>query len=155
MDEQIIIAGEFKYVDPTTGEVWHLTWASPDEAKAAWEQLTALQKNTDRAVKTIKKQFEDYLSQTDREDMHFNDGETVRRVGRATRKYSKLILREYLNEDEMDLVTAPVNTLVKDMILDKTNRGELEPGAFRQIEDTADISYSYSMQIVKTNRSTK
>ena len=145
------LEGKFSYVDPTTGEQWLIEWKNSEEAKAAWQQLSALKKNVERAEKTIKSQFEEWLLAHDVEHTNFSDGESVKRMATARLKYQKATLRKYLDEEEMDLVTEPVNTLVKNLFIEKAGRGELPEGAFKDVEDNADSSVSYSVRIVKSN----
>lgn len=127
-------------VDTLTGEVTDFKWSTPLEMKNIYLQINNQIAAFERAKKKVAAHMDAFLGDQDRHD--FGDGYELMRISRATRKYPREVVAQYLDEDQLALVTDVSGTKLKDLIKKLAAENQLQPGTWKAIEEKAEITMS-------------
>lgn len=127
-----------KVINKLTGEVYEHKLATIEDAEQAYLILSGME----GAVKRAKIKVVAFLDKEmgDEEKWDFGDGYIATRVSGFRRKYQKPIVAQYLNEDQLDLVTDINGTKLKDLIKNLVEEKKLPVGAWKDIEAKAEIT---------------
>jgi len=132
-DQQLV-----KVVNKLTGEVYEIKLTNIQEAEEAYLMLQGMEGAIKRAkIKVLA--FLD-LQMGSEEKWDFGDGYQATRVSGYRRKYQKPIVAQYLDPDQLDLVTEINGTKLKDLVKDLVAENKLPSGAWKDIEAKAEIT---------------
>lgn len=129
--------GTVKIVNKTTGEILEFAWETLQELKTVYLQLSSLES----VIKGSKKKMRNVLDKAlgEEEKYDFGDGYTLIRVAPQMKEYPTYIVAKYLDADQLDLVTKIDNKKLEEIIKELVESNSLEPGAWQDIQDNAEI----------------
>ncbi len=139
--------GKVTVTDTITGEIRDFEYTTVADLKDRWLEIDALAKAVDRAQKKLKAELEFALG--DDEVIDFPDGYKLKRQYRTTYTYDKGVVANYLDEDALDVVTKIDGTALKALVKEMVDRGDIMPGAWKDIESSATGKTSSFVQVVK------
>jgi len=131
---------KFDVTNKKTGEVRTIEWSNPQEMKAAYISLSEEIKTLEWAKQRVSEAMDRFLG--DQEMYDFGDGYELKRISRASKRYPKEVVGEYLDADQLDLVTEVSGTKLKSLIKQLAEENQLQPGTWKAIESRAEITMS-------------
>lgn len=138
---------QVQVVNTFTGEVFNFEWESREQLKDVHIQLEALYKAIERAMKKTKAQLEAELG--DNEQLEFMDGTQLKRFYRNTVTFRKEVVASYLDGDQLDVVTKVDNAALKTLVKELVQEGQLEKGAWDDMEKNADVKSTPYVRVIK------
>ena len=125
-------------INHLTGEVTDIEVKSAEQAKNLYVELSASATAIAKAKDSLKNYLDDFLGQDDKHQ--FIDGKILRRVQRSRMSYRVEQLREFLDEDQIEVVLKVDTKAADQLIGEMQERGELPPGTLKNIRENADIA---------------
>ena len=127
-----------RIVNHLTGDVTDIEVKSAEQAKNLYVELSASATAIAKAKDSLKNYLDDFLGQDDK--YQFIDGKILRRVQRSRVSYRVEQLREFLDEDQIEVVLKVDTKAADQLIGEMQERGELPPGTLKNIRENADIA---------------
>ena len=127
-----------RIVNHLTGDVTDIEVKSAEQAKNLYVELSASATAIAKAKDSLKNYLDDFLGQDDK--YQFIDGKILRRVQRSRMSYRVEQLREFLDEDQIEVVLKVDTKAADQLIGEMQERGELPPGTLKNIRENADIA---------------
>lgn len=124
-----------KVMNNLTGEVIEIEISSAVRAAEVLTELKSSKQAIDKALRQINARLDGYLGQDDQTQLA--NGMIVKRVQRARSEWNLEVLKEYLDEDQLSLVTTIKKTEAKAMLKDLVEHGHVKPDVFKVLDETA------------------
>ena len=125
-------------VDTLTGEVRKFTWKTPLDMKNVYLQINAEINALERAKAKVAARMDLFLGDEDRHD--FGDGYELVRVQGVRKRYLREVVAEFLDEDQLSLVTEVNGTKLKALLKSLVEENQLKPGTWQAIESRAEVT---------------
>lgn len=132
-------------VNKLTGEIFEYKYRNIEEAEAAYLEVKAMSDALDRA----KKKLNDYIAGQVEDRHQFDNGYTGRWISGQRRRYLPEIVRKYLDEDQLDIVTEINGTKLKKLFGQFVEDGVDIPGAWQNIEANAEVTLIKAYFVIK------
>lgn len=124
-------------VNTNTGEVSEYEWTNTTEMRSVYQQIKAQIDALERAKRKVADKMDEFLGKEDRFD--FGDGFELVRIHSAIKEYPVGVVRQYLDEDQLDLVLRVDGKKLKDLLADLVKQNAAPPGAWKDIEAHAEV----------------
>lgn len=128
---------KIKVLNSLTGEISEMNVESATRAAELLVEFKASYKAIEHAIKTIQNHLDLWLGIDN--ELHLANGMRVKRIQRERREWVFDELRKYLDEDQVSLVTSIKKTEAKNMLAELIERGHVDPGAIKHMDETADV----------------
>lgn len=121
-----------------TGEVMEFAWGDdPIEMRQVYQQINATIKALQYAKEKVASKMDEFLGDEDKFD--FGDGFELMRIHSVNKEYPLAVVREYLDEDQIDLVLRVDGRKLKELMASLVKENAAPGGAWKEIEARADI----------------
>lgn len=142
------VTNSLQVVNTLTGEITQLDYKNIFELKNAMLEIDAWKKAIEKAERQLKADLE--YAMGDDEVVEFPDGYRAKRYYNTRYEYKKEIVAKYLDADQLDLVTKIDGVALKSLVKDMSDDHSIEPGAWADIEASADRKNSSYIRIIKS-----
>lgn len=133
------------FIDKLTGETVDLTYTTIEEAEQLYLQIASMYKALERA----KGKLTEFIGKEVEDEYEFGDSSTGKWVQGSRKKYRMEDVRKYLDEDQIALVTDINSTKLKDFFSQLLDDGKGIPGAWKDIDTNADVTYTKKYFLIK------
>lgn len=134
-DQDKDLTFDIKVINNLTGEVSTIKVGSATKAAEVRQELKASEAAIKKALKQIDAHLDNWLG--DDQESPLPNGMVIKRVHRYRTEWSYEILRKYLDEDQITLVTTVKKTQAKEMLSELVAAGHIDNGVFKDLEENA------------------
>jgi len=124
-----------KVINNLTGEVSEIPVNSATHAAELRQELKASEAAIKKAITQIDNHLSSWLGQDD--EFKLANGMVVKRVYRSRSEWSYEVLRKYLDEDQITLVTTVKKTQARELLKELVDRGHIQGSVFKDLDDNA------------------
>lgn len=126
-----------KVVNTYTGEELEFKYSNAIEL----QEIYALAKASEDAIKRARVKIALAMDKIlgDEEELDLGNGYKFKRIQGFTKKFPRSVVAEYLDEDQMDLVTDINGKKLKDLLAELVKEGVAPKGAWIAIEAVAEV----------------
>lgn len=118
-----------------TGEVMEFEYHDLESAHQVYLEIKSMFDILDKAKSKVLK----YVSDQVEDRIEFEDGSTGQWVSAQRKRYLPEIVKKYLDEDQLALVTEINGKKLRDFMAQQVEDGVQEPGAWKDIEANAEV----------------
>lgn len=130
--------GKAQVVNTFTGEVIEVDWSSAEQLRDAFKQAKAFEEALKRMRAKIAESVDALIG--DDEQYDFGDGFKFMRIQSNTYRYPREVVAQYLDEDQLALVTEVNPRKLKDLVVQLVKEHQIEDGVWKSIEAGAEVT---------------
>jgi hypothetical protein len=123
-----------------TGEILELEYKNEDDLIKLYNEYYLQKKNIEATLDKIKEAIGENIPED--QPHQFFDGSVARWMRLPRYEYPKEVVAEYLDPDQLDVVSKIDGTKLKSVVKELAERNEIEAGAWDRIMQNAEVKYS-------------